>query len=137
MNLVDTLLESLFDNLFPGANYQRLITVLELLSVLHQCFFAIYNPNGMNKGSAIGNPEKLVQFLQENHQKMYFYTEGMLCRRSYINHVALMTIFLYFHSVIFRPFDLFHYSIVKLFFTSATTSLNKPEQAIEIHCNTK
>ena len=134
MNLVDTLLESLFDNLFPGANYQRLITVLELLSVLHQCFFAIYNPNGMNKGSAIGNPEKLVQFLQENHQKMYFYTKGMLCRGSYINHVALMTIFLYFHSVIFRPFPLLN---SQAFFTSATTSLNKPEQAIEIHCNTK
>ena len=48
MTLADALQESLFDNLFPGANYQRLITVLELLSVIHQCFYD-YNPNGMNK----------------------------------------------------------------------------------------
>lgn len=63
MSYLNQMIECLFANLFPGANYQRLITCLDLLSVLNACFFA-FNPSGVNKGSANGNPEKLVKHLQ-------------------------------------------------------------------------
>lgn len=71
MRQITILMERLFDNLFPGANYQRLITSLELLGVLHRAFF-VYQPQGMNKASTVGDPGFLVQHVQDVHGLMHF-----------------------------------------------------------------
>jgi len=44
---LDLLTKSLLENLFPGANYQRLITALEFLRVLALCVFD-YEPGELN-----------------------------------------------------------------------------------------
>jgi hypothetical protein len=76
MRNVNALMEGLFDNLFPGANYQRLITSLELLKVTHACFFNFQFSEGMNKASCIGGsgPGPMIQSLQDEHALMHFYT---------------------------------------------------------------
>lgn len=70
-------MESLFDNLFPGANYQRLISVLELLKVMHGAFWA-YTQRGMNKSSTVGDPSQVVRHVQDHYGLMHFYTERHL-----------------------------------------------------------
>lgn len=69
---INALMECLFDNMFPGANYQRLICSLELLAVMQDCFFC-FKPCGMNKGSRSGDPAALVQHAQDKYGMMHFY----------------------------------------------------------------
>ena len=76
---LDNILESMFMNLFPGANYQRLISSLELLSVFDSCFFNYEGSKGLNKGSANGDPSKLIQYVHRNFNLMNMYTKIQHC----------------------------------------------------------
>ena len=79
INQLDNILESLFMNLFPGANYQRLISSLELLSVFDSCFFNYEASKGLNKGSANGDPSKLIQYVHRNFNFLNMYTKKEHC----------------------------------------------------------
>ena len=79
LKLLDDMMESLFKNLFPGANYQRLITSLELLCVFDSCFFHYEANKGLNKGSANGDPSKLIEYVNENYQLLRMYTRKEHC----------------------------------------------------------
>ena len=81
MKTIDEIQECLFYNLFPGANYQRLITSLELLEVMQNAFFNYKPSTGMNKGSgALCDPSTLVQHVQGGHGLMHFYSLTHLAR---------------------------------------------------------
>ena len=75
---VNEILLCLFANLFPGANYQRLISSLELLRVLHQCFFNYQPCVGINKASKsdISDPLALVRHVQSCCHLMEFYQKA-------------------------------------------------------------
>ena len=107
---VDAIMRCLFTNLIPDANYQRLVTSLELLHVLNLCFFA-YNSTGMNKGSANGNPTPLVeaaQSLPNGQQLMQFQTNMNFkrllasCVMHYMSNVKMLAFELL---LFFRPCD--------------------------------
>ena len=53
----------LFDNLYGGANYQRLISALELLTTFHFGMFEYEAHRGMNKTSGNGDPTPLIKSL--------------------------------------------------------------------------
>ena len=78
MECVNEILLCLFANLFPGANYQRLISSLELLRVLHQCFFNYQPCVGINKASKsdISDPLALVRHVQSCCHLMEFYQKA-------------------------------------------------------------
>ena len=78
MKAMDDIQECLFSNLFPGANYQRLISSLELLRVLHQCFFNYQPCVGINKASKsdISDPLALVRHVQSCCHLMEFYQKA-------------------------------------------------------------
>ena len=78
MNGVNLVLLSLFDNVHPDANYQRLITSLELLQVVHCCFYNYQPQLGMNKGSNVSDPLGLVQHALKVRGWMDFYKESHL-----------------------------------------------------------
>ena len=53
----------LFDNLYGGANYQRLISALDLLTTFHFGMFEYEAHRGMNKTSGNGDPTPLIKSL--------------------------------------------------------------------------
>ena len=76
---LDHMMEGLFKNLFPGANYQRLITCLELLNVFDACFFNFEANKGLNKGSANSDPTSLIEYVNENFQLLNMYKRKQHC----------------------------------------------------------
>ncbi len=58
---LDALLELLFANCFPGANYQRLMASLEALYLFSSCFFHFRPGTGLNKSSGNGDPSALLE----------------------------------------------------------------------------
>ena len=78
VEFVDEILNCLFSNLFPGANYQRLITSLELLRVLHHCFFNYKPCVGINKASKAdsSDPSGLVGHVLQVRHLMDFYQQA-------------------------------------------------------------
>ena len=55
----------LFDNLYGGANYQRLISALDLLTAFHSGMFEFEPHRGMNKTSGNGDPTPLIKHLRD------------------------------------------------------------------------
>lgn len=53
----------MFDNLYGGANYQRLIAALDLLTTFHSCLFEFEAQRGINKASGNGDPTLLIKSL--------------------------------------------------------------------------
>ena len=78
LECVNEILLCLFANVFPGANYQRFITSLELLRVLHHCFFNYQPCVGINKASKsdISDPSALVGHVQSCYHLMDFYQKA-------------------------------------------------------------
>ena len=76
---LDHMMERLFKNLFPGANYQRLITCLELLNVFDACFFNFEANKGLNKGSANSDPKNLIVYVSENFELLNMYKRKQHC----------------------------------------------------------
>ncbi len=58
---LDSILEMLFANCFPGANYQRLSTALQLLSLFSEIFFDCDSSVGKNKASGNASPAELLE----------------------------------------------------------------------------
>ena len=58
---LDDLTKKLINNLFPGANYQRLITALEFLRIICLCFHN-YEPGSWSTNKSGSKVQKLNQF---------------------------------------------------------------------------
>ena len=65
---LDAMMETAFSNCFPGANYQRLTTSLQILDRFSSIFFDAFDRScGVNKASGDGDPGALVRSCNEAH----------------------------------------------------------------------
>lgn len=85
---LDLLTKSLLENLFPGANYQRLITALEFLRVLALCVFD-YEPGELNSQVKSETPNTFVitKYVQKYTSLIELATDANV----YISKYALAT----------------------------------------------
>ena len=61
---LNDIMEILFQNIYGGANYQRLISALDLLQIFYSGMFEFEANKGMNKTSGNGNPAPLIHDLK-------------------------------------------------------------------------
>ena len=127
MSQVNRIMQELFKNLFPGANYQRLITCLELINVLHSCFFNFEANKGINKGSANGDPSQLIEYVSKNYNLLNLYTTRHHCE------ILLSCTLHYMEDVRYNAFEL-----LKNFEGKYAGSENRIlKKALELACSPK
>ena len=127
MNQLNEIMQSLFENLFPGANYQRLITCLELLDVISDCFFKFEANKGINKGSSNGDPSELVRYISEKYQLLDLYKKREHCE------ILLSCVLHYMEDVRFCAFELLKNFDPK--YVAEEKSILK--KALELSCSPK
>ena len=124
---IDNIMKVLFRNLYPGANYQRLICSLELLKVLDSCFFHFEPNKGVNKGSANSDPTELVNYISLKHQLLNMYSTKGHCQ------ILLSCVLHYMEDVRVNSFEL-----LKNFNTEyAPDEITILTKALELSCSPK
>ena len=124
---IDNIMKELFRNLYPGANYQRLICSLELLKVLDSCFFHFEPNKGVNKGSANSDPTDLVNYISLKHQLLNMYTTKGHCQ------ILLSCVLHYMEDVRVNSFELLK-NFNTEYAADESTILTK---ALELSCSPK